>query len=151
MAMQPPTEQEFKQIVSLVKGFFKAHTIFKQPDEKVLGYLKNHAQEHEIFFYEIDGQIQAVAYLVRNGGNEEHSRWKYRHFAFISEDAGSELLKKLETEVQVRSNTAKVELTIAESEPYMDFYVSNGYVKEGELANHYRMGETCYIFGKTFS
>ena len=59
------------------------------------------------------------------------------------------MLQEAESRVRKAAETVKIELTLAENEE-IEFYKNNGYVVEGELKDHYRVGEVCFILGKSF-
>lgn len=132
-----------------MKSYFSTHNIFSKNEGEILSYLDS--VEHDYLILEEAGEITGFTFLVNFGQNADgpDKLWKFRHFAFASEQAGAELLKQAEEKVSKLSDTAKIELTIAEREKEISFYESNGYKEEAELSNHYRFGETCFIFGKS--
>lgn len=147
------TGADYPQLVRLYQSFFLKHNRFQKPAEEVIVYLKEQAKDNLLLVYEEKGKIKGALIIVQTGSNAEgtHKVWKYRHFAFTSENIAVNLLKEVEAYVKKQSKTAKVELTIAESEPGIDFYRTKGYVQEAALTNHYRWGETCFILTKSFS
>ncbi|MGM5488672.1 MAG: hypothetical protein ACQESG_07010 [Nanobdellota archaeon] len=145
MAIRTPTDDDLEAMAALYKQFFPTHNIFSGGD--VVTYLTEEAHRHEMLVFD-DGAVRGGLFLVKQQSGE-HTRWKFRHFAFDDEAAGAELLAEAERRVADASDTAKVELTIAENEP-VDFFKKHGYEQEGTLANHYRWGETCYVLSKSF-
>ena len=145
-------EKDYEKLTSLYKAFFKTHTLFQREREIVIAYILKEALEREFLVYEEQGLIKGALVIVNKGtnANGSHKRWKFRHIAFESERIGKELLAEAEKRVRQQSATAKVELTIAESEEGLDFYKKQEYAQEGTLLNHYRWGEKCYILGKSF-
>lgn len=145
-----PTEQDYKKLVTLFKEFFPTHNIFSQSDDRVIAYLKDHASQHE---FVVDSELRSAMFLVMKGesADKSHKIWKFRHFAFEDEDIAKDMLEEAERIISEKSETAKIELTIAETEEGKEFYLENGYSQEGELENHYRFGESCYILGKSIN
>lgn len=148
MAVIRPEEKDFAKIAKLFKDFFRTHNIFSQPEEKVVEYIKEQAEQHELI---ADPEFRGAMFIVMKGesADKKHKIWKFRHFAFTDEITGKELLEEAEKIISGKSETAKIELTIAETEEGKDFYIKNGYKEEGALLNHYRWGETCFILGKS--
>jgi len=150
MAMRKIPDSDFKELVALYKRFFKTHNIFSKPDEEIIEYLKK--LKGECLLFDHHGILGAV-YMVNHTTSQDgkHKLWKLKHLAFDSEDVGEQLLAEAEKRIKSESETAKIELNIAESEPNIDFYEENGYKKEAELKNHYRHDEACYVFSKMLS
>jgi len=146
MTIRNVQEQDYEKLVSLYKEFFPTHDIFQKEDNEIITYLKN---VKETFL--VDDELKGALILVMIGQNKEgtHKRWKFRHFAFKDEVVGKELLVEAEKRVKENSETCKIELNIAETEPGKEFYLNNGYEQEAALKNHYRQGETCFILGKS--
>jgi len=154
MPIRDLQEKDFSKLATLYLKFFPTHNIFQQHQDIVGAYLRKESLEREAFLvHEEKGKVTAALILVLEGksADKSHTRWKFRHFAFSSETAGEKLLREAEKRVQKSSQTAKVELTIAESEPGAAFYKKHGYAQEGILKNHYRWGERCFVLGKSFS
>lgn len=148
--IRPVQDLDYVSLVSLFKKFFPVHNQFQLPKEKVISYLKSQASQNELIVYDDKG-IKGAMFLVNFGSSADnsHKLWKFRHFAFENEDIGSKLLKEAEKIIKKKSKTVKIELTIAETEPGKEFYLSNGYKQEAALTNHYRWGETCYVLAKS--
>lgn len=153
MTIRNAQEKDFTKLAELYGSFFRAHNIFKKSKNEIVKYLKAQAKENELVVYDGQGTLQGALYLVNFGQNAEdsHKLWKFRHFAFKSVNTASRLLDEAEKRVKKVSKTAKIELTIAETEEGISFYKSKGYQQEGALSNHYRWGETCYILSKSLS
>ena len=152
MPIRLSEEEDYAQLASLYKDFFETHDKFQRDQGIVVQYLRKESLEHEFYVYEKDDLIKGGFVLVNTGTNKDgsHKRWKFRHFAFESEPIAEELLGFAEERIKEQSATAKVELSIAESEQAIDFYKKWAYKQEGALSNHYRQGETCFILGKSF-
>ncbi len=153
MIIRTIQERDYNDLIRLYRSFFSVHNIFQQPDEEIIKYLQEQAQKNEFVVYEENSQVKGALILVQKGENVDgtHKIWKYRHFAFESEDIASQLLEEAEKIISGKSKTAKVELAIAENERGKEFYQAAGYEQEGMLKNHFRWGETCYILAKSFS
>jgi len=152
MPIRDIQEQDYQKLVDLYKEFFPTHNIFQQDKDIVIAYIRKESLDRETFLvYEEDGEVKGALILVLLEKSDDHTRWKFRHFAFTSEEVAEKLLQEAERRVKESSKTTKVELTIAESEKGMEFYKKNEYEQEAELKNHYRWGETCFVLGKSFS
>ncbi|HIH11669.1 TPA: GNAT family N-acetyltransferase [Candidatus Woesearchaeota archaeon] len=145
-------EKDYIHLVKLYKSFFRIHNIFSGNKNVILKYLKEQAQKNELIVFEEKSSISGALYLVNFGQNDDgsHKLWKFRHFAFDSNNIALKMLNEAEKRVKRASKTSKIELTIAENEVGIEFYKNNGYRIEGQLTHHYRYGETCYILAKGF-
>ncbi len=152
MPVRASEEKDYGQLASLYAHFFKVHNLFQRGRAFIADYLKAEAGKNELFVFEEGGLVRGALFLVKSGENSSgsHQRWKFRHFAFESESVAEKLLAEAERNVKAACKTAKIELTIAETEEGIDFYKKHGYVQEGSLKNHYRWGETCFVLGKSF-
>jgi len=149
MGIRVATEEDFGQIAALYANFFKTHDIFQKLKEVIVNYIREEAQKNELLVCEEDGLIKGALFLVGLGKGSGHRRWKFRHFAFETEKIAELLLDEAERRVKETTGTAKIELTIAETEEGIDFYKQHGYQQEGILKNHYRWGESCFVLGKS--
>ena len=153
MIIRTALKTDFVKVAELYHFFLSTHNIFQKSNQEVVKYLKEQAQENDLLIYEENGALKGALFLVNFGQNADgsHKLWKFRHFAFESEDVASRLLGEAEKRVKRASKTSKIELTIAETESGIRFYRSKGYNQEGALSNHYRWGETCYILSRSIS
>jgi hypothetical protein len=149
MSVRKGKEGDVQQLMSLYTSFFEEHNHFNKSHEEIVPYLRGKMSEHDLYISEKNGVVQGAVFLILKSG-EVHKHWKLRHFAFDSVEAAEELLKEVERKVKEQSATAKMELTIAENEEGLPFYEQHGYKREAVLANHYRWGEACYVYGKSF-
>lgn len=147
MAIREVREQDYQKLVRLYKQFFPVHNVFQKDQKSVISYLREEAVEREAFL--VDSKLNGALIIVLVKVEDSHARWKFRHFAFKNEKVGKALLKEAEKRIKTGFKTNKIELNIAESEPGKEFYLKNGYEQEGALKNHYRLGETCYVLGKS--
>jgi GNAT superfamily N-acetyltransferase len=146
-------ESDYEKVAVLYCSFFKVHTMFQRASDIVEAYVRKENLERELWVYDDSSVITGALVLVNTGVNEDgsHKRWKFRHLAFERENVGAALLTFFESRVSKESDTVKIELTIAASEQWMNFYQRRGYVIEGQLSHHYRWGEMCFVLGKSFS
>ncbi len=151
MIIRSVQETDYEQLVKLYRIFFSKHNIFQRPDNSIIEYLKDQAKTSPLLVVEERSSLVGAVVLHQFGQttNGSHRLWKFRHFAFLSDDVGVQLLKTAEDHVKKLSKTVKIELTIAETESSKEFYLSNGYVEEGILKDHYRPREKCYLLGKS--
>lgn len=151
MVIREAKKSDYEQLAKLYSFFFTVHNIFHQDSKPVIDYLKK--QEQEMLVFEENKEIKGAICLVNLGQSLDgkHKHWKFRHFAYLNEKIGEELLAEAEKKVKAGSKTAKVELTIAETEKNLSFYKTHSYEQEGILKNHYRWGERCFVLGKSFS
>ena len=151
MVIRQVESQDFEEMAELYSKFFPEHDKFSQDVDKVLSYLQNQTNDHACFVSKEKHKLLAVTFVVRLGENKNgtHKRWRFRHFAFRDENAAIELLGAVEAYIKEQSRTVKIELNIAQTEKWIDFYLANGYSKEGELMNHFRWGEVCFVLGKS--
>ncbi len=153
MVVRSIEEKDYIVLSEMYKSFFPTHNIFSKSTDLAIAYLRKEALEREDFLIlEENGGIKAALVLVLLGksADNSHMRWKFRHFAFVDENSAKILLDEVENKVKKTTDTTKIELTIAENEKGVEFYKNNGYLVEGELKNHYRFGESCFILGKSF-
>src|SRR3989338_11384201 len=152
MVLKQVQEKDYIHLVKLYKSFFRIHNIFSGNKNVILKYLKEQAQKNELIVFEEKSSISGALYLVNFGQNDDgsHKLWKFRHFAFDSNNIALKMLNEAEKRVKRASKTSKIELTIAENEVGIEFYKNNGYRIEGQLTHHYRYVETCYILAKGF-
>ncbi len=150
MAVRRLSEDDYEELAELYKRFYRVHNVFTRPDDEILGYLGS--QEGECLVFD-DGGIRGAVFLensTTSPGNM-HRLWKLKHLAFDSEDACRKLLAEAEKIIMDKPGTAKIEINVAESEPSADFYEELGYKNEAELRDHYRNGEKCFVFSKSFA
>ena len=152
MAIRNANSSDYMKLVELYRSFFSIHNIFQKPNSQVIAYLKKQSDKNELLVYDDNGRIKGALFIVNIGQNEDgsHKLWKFRHFAYLTDEIGKELLDVAEKRVRMSSETAKIELNCAESEEGIDIYEANGYELEGTLKNHYRFGEKCFVFSKSF-
>ncbi len=150
MPVRKLKDSDFKGLASLYKRYYRMHNVFGKPEKKVIEYLKGQPDECLVAD---DGGIRGALFVVNKTSSRDgkHRFWKLKHIAFDSEDVGRDLLAAAEKKIRLKSETAKIEISVAESEPQIDFFEENGYQKEAEMKNHYRWDETCFIFSKSLS
>ena len=95
-------EQDYEKLADFFKEFFTTHNIFQQPKDKITSYLKEQAKENRLIIYEESNEIKTALFLVNFGqsSDDSHKLWKFRHFAFTSEEAASKLLQEAENRIK---------------------------------------------------
>ncbi len=153
MIVRRADEEDYEKVALLYKSFFPIHTMFQRDMDVVLSYVRKENLERELWVCDENGVVVGAVVLVNTGSDKDgsHKRWKFRHLAFEREEFAIALLTEMERRVVEESDTAKVELTIASSEKWLEFYKRRGYLVEGQLQNHYRWDEMCFVLGKSFS
>jgi hypothetical protein len=152
MPIRNVESEDYEELVELYKSFFNTHNKFQKPNDEVRIYLKEQSLKNELLVYERNNALKGALCLINFGENADgsHKLWKFRHFAFTTKQAATQLLTNAEKKVQKSSKTSKIELHISETEKAIKFYKSQGYKQEGALLNHYNVGETCLILSKFF-
>lgn len=161
MAIEKLTSEKLPMVVDLLKSFYPEHNIFGKDDNEIVEYLASlmgKAQYQGIMsevpmYAYFDGEdVKGFLALIHENGtlDGKHRVWKYRHLAFNDDDVGKELVTFAEQQIMDMSATAKVELTISETEAGHALYCDLNYEEEGKLDNHYRWGETTYVLSKSF-
>lgn len=140
-------DNEIKQMIPIYAQAFSLHNIFKKDENFVFDYLKKQKGE---FLAALDGDKVIGGVIVHKRELDGHILARLRHFAVAKEyrdkGVGSELLEAAEKSI----GKGKIEMHVSENESRaISFYKKNGYVIEGNLTNHYRDGEICYVMGKT--
>jgi len=150
MGVREYSEKDLKQLAKLYKSYFKTHTLFEQTEDKVIIHLREQVKKNPCLVFEEEEEIRGALFLVSKNVDGAHKLWKLRHFAFTKSYIGEQLLKEAEDKAKENSKTAKIEMSIAESEDGINFLKAQGYEQEGCLKNHYRWQERCYILSKSF-
>ena len=149
MIVRTIQKNDFSDVAEMCAVFFPIHTIFQQAKSKVIAYLK---AQKDLCLVAVDHtKIQGALFLVKEGKDGSHTRWKLRHFAFKSDAVAKQLLAEAEKRISTASRTAKIEVTLAYNERGRSFYLKHGFALEGSLKNHYRWKETCLLLGKSLA
>ena len=153
MVIRKAQEKDFVKLAKIYSTFFPTHNIFQKSKKEIATYLRKQSKIDDLLVLDDKGVLKGALYLVNFGQNADgsHKLWKIRHFAFQNKGAFSALVDEAEKRIRKVSATAKIELTIAKNEKGQKLFQAKGYKKEAALVNHYRWGETCSIFGKSFS
>ncbi len=151
MVLRRAESQDYEEIAELCTEFFDEHDIFEKDVKDILGYLEIAANEHECFISKDEHKLLASVFLVKLGESSDgsHTRWRLRHFAWRDEKAAAELLLAVEKHIRTLSRTAKIEVRLAETEKHKALYEACSFSQEGILDNHFRWGESCFVFGKS--
>ena len=156
--IEKPNEDDIKQLAKLYKDVFTVHNIFTKPDKEVLDYLDN--VDGEILVAKENGKVLGGCLIEYTKSQYSHSLWRIKHLAVSREKqhegVGSVILEEIEGMIKERISikdvkSAKAEVHVSENEKEsIGFYKKHGFVIEGELKDHYRKGETCFILGKSY-
>lgn len=139
---------DIESLAGLMREFFPEHNVFTGTDEDVHAYLSRLLKEHACLVAEQDGELRGGMFIVRKGGDGEHSLYKFRHFAFSDHESACALFSEAEKRIRATGKTAKIENTLAEDEKGIEEYEKQGYIHEATLSDHYRMEESCLIYSK---
>jgi len=156
--IEKPNEDDLKKLATLYKEVFTVHNIFIKPDKDVLDYLQN--VDGEILVAKEEGKVLGGCLVESTKNQYSHSLWRIKHLAIAKGNqhhgVGSAILDEIEDMIKERISikdmkSAKIEVHVAENEKEsIGFYKKHGFEVEGELKDHYRKGEICYILGKSF-
>ncbi|MBW2981820.1 GNAT family N-acetyltransferase [Candidatus Woesearchaeota archaeon] len=143
MEIRKATQEDFEELISLLKEAFPVHVVFTRSDKEILEYLENFEGEG-LLAVEDDKIIGGLGISRKQYG---HIVAFFKHI--FAKDNDKEVIKALVKEAEKIADAAKIELHIAEGEKIdHTFYEELGYEVEGKLKSHYRQGEICYILGK---
>jgi len=152
MEIRKAEEKDLPGLAALYKDAFMKHNIFSKPKKEVLEYLNKISKEAEILVAVENNEIVGGVAVFSSKQTPEHNLSRLKHVAVLPAMQGKGTGKALVEEAEKIAGKGKIEIHVAEREQnIVDFYKKLGYEVEGELASHYRPGETCYILGKVVS
>lgn len=104
------------------------------------------------------GEAVAAAHLsiYGLGDGSGHTLWKIRH-PMVAADSPRDTLSFLfealsETAIRLRPGTAKMVIFLSEFEREVMMQAANaGFQCEGCFESYYRLGESCFVYGRTIS
>jgi ribosomal protein S18 acetylase RimI-like enzyme len=141
-------QSELRDLAAVYRDEYSSHNIFHQEEDEVLDYLRNQDVTY-LVCVQAGAVIGGVA-IVEKKQTQRHSLFRFKHFAVRSAFHKTGVPEALLKEAEKAARKGKVEIHVSATEtPDIEFYMANGYAIEGELSNHYRMGEKCYILAKT--
>ncbi len=151
-------EKDVPQFVKLCQKAFPTHNVFYRTAQEVADYLRSKDEQNKefggVFFAYEGGKLVGGALLRKEDFDPKgkHVRLKYNHLVAVNDKVKKKILEEFNQKVskmikEGKINTAKLELGLAENETDIQFYLDNGFVKEGKLKSHYRFNETVYVLG----
>ena len=138
---------ELRDLAAVYRQEYNPHNIFQQPERDVLEYLTN-LEVAYLVCVEGNEIIGGVA-IVEKKRTANYSVFRFKHFAVLRAYHKSGIPEMLLRQAEKWVKKGKVEIHVSETEtPDIEFYMSEGYAIEGELSDHYRQQEKCYVLGK---
>jgi hypothetical protein len=152
--------KDIRAYVEISKDFFPKHNLLFKPLTEVEKYIKKmHLGSKPLggffFAYKDDTCVGGALLRIDEEGPEKHIRFKYSHLTGKTTAEVRSLIRFFNDYIvqlikEERINSAKAEVSIAKGEKGMQSYLSEGFVKEGELKSHYRYNEKVILLGKEF-
>jgi len=154
-------ERIISDVVRLAVSYPYPHSILGSPDaENYIHKLANQAR-HEgdgLYALQYSDRVIAAAYLsvYGVGSGSEHTLWKIRH-PLIAAGHPSEYLSNLfnmltAVAVKLRAGTAKFVIFLSELEQEAILQAqAAGFEPEARFKDYYRLGEVCFVYGKTIA
>ena len=146
-----------KKLISIYRKEFGPHNIFRKNQSEVLDYLLRVQKQNEILIFLIDDKVVGGTVFEKKDESLEgdHMVWKLKHFALIrglSLKIEKAIMKEIEDRLRKKSKSMKIQLNLSENEQIqIKMFESFGFIREGVLENHYRVGENMYIYSKLYS
>jgi hypothetical protein len=110
------------------------------------------------YLVERRGEAVAAAHLAVYGlgDGSGHTLWKIRHPLLAAHSSAGYLTflfdGLVETAIRLRPGTAKMIIFLSEFEKDAMLQASkSGFQREGCFENYYRLGETCFVYGRTIN
>ena len=143
-----PSKQELISLIKIYKSSFKVHNILTKKEKDLLIYFKG----KEILIAK-DKEVLGGLMIKNTEKHKTHKTWKINHLAVSEKHRGKgiamSLVKRAEKEIKSKSKTAKIEVSVAETEKQiLKFWKKLKYKLEGKLRSHYRHKELVYVLGK---
>ena len=146
-----------KDIIPILKEELNPHNIFQKSEDEVLSYLLGIQKEHEVFIAVVDSVVVGGTVLEKKDETTDgqHTVWKLKHFVLhknIDPEVEQKLIREIEERLKRKSKSIKIQLNLSEREGrYIELFKRYGFKQEAILKNHYRVGETMYIYSKLLS
>ena len=142
--------EELKGLIPIYKKGFAKHGIFSKPDKEILHYMEKAEGDFIIAISKTENKVLGGLLIVKNMPDTGHTLARFKHIVIAEEFQGQGIGKSLIKYSEREIGNGKIEIHVSDNEKYaLEFYKHMGYRIEGELPDHYRLGETCFILGKT--
>jgi hypothetical protein len=146
MEIREAKPEELKTLASIYKQEHSGHALFQGEVSDIEDYLARLNVQY-IILTEQNNVVGGVAVLQQLQA-KDHSVFMLKHFALLKEHADQAAF--FMNSVETRLDTGKIELHLSDKDtPDIEFFMQQGYEIEGTLSNHYKIGEKCYVLGKT--
>jgi ribosomal protein S18 acetylase RimI-like enzyme len=146
MEIREAKPDELNSLASIYKQEHSGHVLFQGNEKDIEDYLERLDMQYVVMLDQQD-VVGGVAVLQQLQA-KNHSVFQLKHFAVLKEyvDKAQFFMNAMET----RLDTGKIELHLSDKDtPDIEFFMQLGFEIEGTLSNHYKIGEKCYIMGKT--
>ncbi|MFH1510234.1 MAG: GNAT family N-acetyltransferase [Candidatus Woesearchaeota archaeon] len=141
------SESDLHDLAAVYMQQDRPHNIFSKSTDYVLDYLSR-LEVRYLVVSEQDKVVGGVAVIVKEE-TSRHNLTRLKHFAVLTKFRNSVIPQKLLEAAEKMAAKGKIEIHVSETETAdIEFFMAQGYAIEGELSNHYRHGEKCYVLGK---
>jgi hypothetical protein len=159
LAVVPAGQTSLKDIGRLAHAYPHPHSIFGGPESDL--YVQKLArQSHNSgdgwYVLSLDDEVLAAAHLsvYGVGRGDAHTLWKIRHPLAADYKQAVYLSALFEGVIRVamwlRPGTAKFVVFLGEHETEVMAHASlAGFEREGAFHDYYRLGEVCFVYGRT--
>ena len=143
-------KDELSGLIPIYKEEFSRHGIFSKDAEAIMDYLENVDGRFMIAIDAVEHKVLGGLLVTIKEPDKGHTLARFKHIAVAEAHRGQGLAEGLFKEAEKMLDNAKIEIHVSENEKdALPFYERMGFEKEADLKDHYRMGERCYIMGKT--
>jgi hypothetical protein len=159
LAVVPADQTLLKGICRLARAYPHPHSIFGGPESD--SYVQKLArQSHQLgegwYALSLDDEVLAAAHLsiYGVGRGDGHTLWKIRH-PLAADYRQTAYLRSLFEGVtgvamRLRPGTAKFVVFLGEHESEVMAHARlAGFEREGVFRDYYRLGEVCFVYGRT--
>jgi hypothetical protein len=130
---------------------YRHHNVFSKKDREIISYLKKKDFRNKgagLFIAKEAGAVLGGVLIEIKGKYESHARFRLNHLAgSVKQELLDFSIKHIKRMIGKEIRSAKVEVLMAETEDDTQFYIENGFRKEGNLSSHYRKGEHVTVLG----
>lgn len=149
------------RVAKLANAYPHRHSVLG--GASAVGYVERLALQSQnagVGWYVVEqfGEALAAAHLsiYGLGDGSGHTLWKIRH-PLVATDSPADCLTFLfeglaTTTTRLRPGTAKIVVFLSEFEQEVIAQAVNaGFQREGRFESYYRLGETCFVYGRTIA